>query len=111
MLIIDNELHGETLAYRIQEVANALGIEPHEYERDLVVWTLRGKRKSLDDIAAELLQLEPGAFELVVWDSKYRVERPGTAENSNDDEKEFLQRRRRNRKSHTRRSGAHSPCE
>lgn len=89
VLIIDNELHRETLVYRIREVANALGLDPRDYESQLVVWCLRGKRMTVDDIAAELLQFKPGEYSLILWDSKYRVQRPGTAENSNDDQRDL----------------------
>jgi hypothetical protein len=82
-LLIDNELHPETIAYRIQESANALTIHPDQYESDLEVWSLRGRLRSLADLANELEQIEPGEFDLIVWDSKYRFGNAGGDENSN----------------------------
>ena len=89
MLLIDNELHRETLAYRIREVANAAGIYESEYASDLEIWSLRGQHKGLNELVDELVLIEPGQFSLIIWDSKYRISRPGASENSNDDETAF----------------------
>jgi hypothetical protein len=82
-LLIDNELHRPTLAYRIHEVANAMGLHPADYQNDLVVISLRGKLRSLRDLADELRPLKPGEYKAIALDSKYRFATTGVSESDN----------------------------
>ena len=82
-LLIDNELHRPTLAYRINEVAIAMGLKPADYQNDLVVISLRGKLRSLRDLADDLRQIEPGEYKAIALDSKYRFATPGVSESDN----------------------------
>jgi len=83
VLIIDCELHRQTLARRIHAVAKALGILQHEYRGKLKVISLRGRLR-------DLYQLEPvfrgilfGEFSLIIPDPLFRLYPPGTNENDN----------------------------
>jgi len=85
VLIVDNELHSETIAHRIPKVAEALGITLDEYADDLFVQSLRGQLRDINGLGRLLLQFEPGQFKLIVVDAFYRTLPKGTDENSNAD--------------------------
>jgi hypothetical protein len=89
VLIIDNELHASTLAHRIPTVGDAMGIPRDEYENDLEVWPLRGRLRSLSDLATEFDALDPGTFSMIVLDAKYRFAAAGVSENENAAEAQF----------------------
>jgi hypothetical protein len=92
VLIIDNELHAETLSHRIPLVADAVGIDRNEYESDLDVWTLRGNLRSLNEVAFELERLDPQTYGLIIFDAKYRFAIAGSSENDNAAEAQFYNR-------------------
>lgn len=83
VLLIDNELHPETLAYRIPKVADAMGIPLDAVDRDFEVWPLRGNLRSLPELAAEFDKIEPGEFKAIILDAKYRFAAEGVSENDN----------------------------
>ena len=85
VLIIDNELHEDTMASRIPTVAEALGILPSEYGDRLIVDNLRGRLTSLSGMGDYFAALEPGRFKIVVLDAWYRFMEKGVDENSNAD--------------------------
>lgn len=73
VLIIDNELHGETSAHRIPKVAEARGIPFEEYADHLCVENLRGQLRDVYGLGRYFAALEPGRFRLVVIDAFYRA--------------------------------------
>ena len=89
-MLVDNELHPETVAHRIPLVASAMGINRDEYEHDLIIKTLRGNLRSFGDVVCELRDgiesdgEEPGHVSLFAFDAKYRFQTPGISENEND---------------------------
>ncbi|RMF21474.1 MAG: hypothetical protein D6760_09385 [Deltaproteobacteria bacterium] len=83
VLIIDNELHAETLAHRIPQVAAALGIGMDEIAETLCVQSLRGQLRDIFAMGAYFESLEPGRFTLVVLDAFYRFMPVGGDENDN----------------------------
>lgn len=93
VLIIDNELHPETLSSRIPVVAEAMGVDPFgSYDAhldELEVWPLRGDLRSLNELLYEFEQLERGEFKLIVFDAKYRFATEGQSENDNAQEARF----------------------
>lgn len=89
VLLLDNELHPDLLAYRIRTVGDAMGIPAGEYEHGLEIWPMRGKGRDINDLAAELAGIQRGEFSLIVWDSKYRFAPKGKSENDNQDEREI----------------------
>ena len=85
VLLVDNELHPETLADRIPRVAMAMGLEPDQYQDQVEVISLRGKLMDLKALSFELMHLQPGEFDLIVLDAWYRLQPAGTDENANGD--------------------------
>lgn len=86
VLLIDNELHDETLSYRIQKVADALGIDQSEYDDEMDAVTLRGQLTDIYGLGPRLLdRLDAGTYRLIVLDALYRALPPDVSENSNAD--------------------------
>ena len=85
VLIIDNELHPETIAHHLRAVANANGVEVSGDDRAISLWPLRGRLQSVYQIAEVLKERERGEFSFIIFDAFYRVLPPGTDENSNAD--------------------------
>jgi hypothetical protein len=81
VLIIDNELHAETLASRLWRISVAMQIENSQHSKDIDVLTLRGRQC---DIAELDIHLDPMAdYALIVVDALYRTLPSGTSENDN----------------------------
>ena len=84
VLLIDNELHGQTIAYRIGKVAEALELLPSDYAEFLHVVPLRGCLTDIIGLGPRLLdRIEPHTYRLIVLDALYRAIPAGTDENSN----------------------------
>jgi hypothetical protein len=85
VLVLDNELHPETLAKRYRTVLSARGLLLDQVADDLQVVSLRGRLQNVHQLAAYLLTLEPGEFGAVVIDAMYRALPVGCDENKNSD--------------------------
>lgn len=83
VLIVDNELHPETSAARIPKVADARGIPWDDFADRVFVENLRGRLKSLPELAPYFQALEPGRFSLIVLDALYRLLPSEASENDN----------------------------
>ncbi|RMF73505.1 MAG: hypothetical protein D6738_08585 [Acidobacteria bacterium] len=83
VLIIDNELHGETSAHRIPRVAAARKIGMDEIARALWIENLRGRLQDIFSLGPYFESLEPGRFGLIVLDAFYRFMPRGGDENDN----------------------------
>jgi hypothetical protein len=83
VLVIDNELHGETLSDRLRRVAEARGIDPALVRDRVAVWSLRGKLKDISALGRFFRRLERGAYDLVVIDALFRALPEGVSENDN----------------------------
>jgi hypothetical protein len=83
VLIIDNELHPETTAFRVRTVLEAHGISMSEVGKYIDVVNLRGRLMDLQAIGKHLMTLEPGHYQLVIVDAWYRAIPAGTDENDN----------------------------
>ncbi|MBL9118590.1 MAG: AAA family ATPase [Phycisphaerae bacterium] len=82
-LLVDNELHEETLASRLRELADANGIDLDETRDFLHVLSLRGAQVGRDplwEIEDASKSVRPG---LIVVDALYRALPVGTDENDN----------------------------
>ncbi|MSR59069.1 MAG: AAA family ATPase [Planctomycetaceae bacterium] len=88
-LLIDNELHQPTLASRLRTVAEAMGVPADEYADRIDVLSLRGNLRSIFELGAELKDVKPGDYKLIVLDAKYRALGVDAEENSNSDETRF----------------------
>jgi len=83
VLILDNELHRETIAHRIPKVAEARGIPLSDVADRLFVEPLRGRLMDLDSAREYFEALEAGRFKIIILDAWYRFWPPGTDENDN----------------------------
>lgn len=83
VLIIDNELHGETSANRIPKVAAARRIPLEDVGRRLFVQNLRGQLLDIFSLGAYFRSLERGRFKVIILDAFYRFMPVDTDENDN----------------------------
>lgn len=82
VLIIDAELHHETLAHRLEQVANHSEAGPDALA-GVEVWPLRGKRIDIDWVQRRL-EADERRYGLIVVDALYRFMPLGSEENSNE---------------------------
>lgn len=85
VLLIDNELHPETLANRIPKIAMALGILSDEWRNNFDVVTLRGRQCDIEGLDLFFRDIAPGTYRAIVLDALYRFWPEGCDENSNSD--------------------------
>ncbi len=84
VLLLDNELHGETLAKRILVVADALGISLADLGDRLSIVSLRGKSKDLATLKRTFDNIKPGEYAMIAIDALYRALPRDCEENSNE---------------------------
>ncbi len=82
-LLVDNELHPETAAHRIPNVARAMGLNLAEVGDLLRIESCRGRLMDLHELGRRLVAYGPNTFKLVVLDAFYRFLPAGTDENDN----------------------------
>jgi hypothetical protein len=82
VLLIDNELHKETLAYRLKAVAEAMGLSDDDWVEDLDVWPLRGRLLDLFELRTDL-ETVAGQYQAVGIDALYRMLPEDWSENDN----------------------------
>ena len=85
VLLLDNELHTQTLSKRIRMVAEAMGILRDEYADWLAIEPLRGKRATMDQLVGYAKAVGPSKFGVICIDAFYRTMPEGFDENSNAD--------------------------
>ncbi len=78
IMLIDGELHRETLADRLRTTKHLLGVGDWYIGDHLSTCALRGKGLTIDDLA-----LVGPPFDLIIIDPLYRFLPPGVEENSN----------------------------
>jgi hypothetical protein len=83
VLLVDNELHRSTLARRIPTVAKALGVELDKYRDRFDVMPLRGKLRTIENLASDLAAVRPGTYSAIILDAKYRFALGSADENDN----------------------------
>lgn len=83
VLIIDNELHPETLASRLKEIAKSRQIDVNRFKDAIHVVTLRGLSVDIHALGSRLASIQPGDYALVIIDALYRMLPEGTSENDN----------------------------
>ncbi len=83
VLLIDGELHRETLAYRLHRVQHALGVSDSDMG-SLDVWPVRGLRVDIHQVAALLSNVPAGTYRLIILDALYRFLPTDAEENSNE---------------------------
>ncbi|NUQ47467.1 MAG: bifunctional DNA primase/polymerase [Phycisphaerae bacterium] len=83
VLILDNELHGETSANRVPRVAEARGIPADLYADRLFVVNLRGQLRDLFSMEPFFQSIERDRFRVVILDAFYRFMPRDMDENDN----------------------------
>ncbi len=83
VLIIDNELHRETISDRILKVCEARGVPFEEVADMLFVNSLRGRSQSINDLKADLEGIKGQNISLIIIDAFYRSIPRGVVENDN----------------------------
>lgn len=83
VLLIDGELHCETLARRLRTTQSTLAV-PDSDMASLQVWPVRGQRLTIDGIAAALDHVPPGEYRLIIIDALYRFLPLDGEENANE---------------------------
>lgn len=83
VLLIDNELHPETLADRMPKVMAARGLDMATVGRNIFVESLRGQLRDLPGMESYFRGIAPGRFALVICDAFYRFLPGGMDENDN----------------------------
>jgi hypothetical protein len=83
VLIIDNELHPETLADRLYRISVEMQIDYREFKDFVDVIPVRGLGLHIHAIENRLEEIEPGSYTLAILDALYRTLPEGTSENDN----------------------------
>lgn len=83
VLIIDNELHGETFAARLQAVCREIGNGAKLTDIDSMLLRGVSDRSDIFGIASRLAKVKPGRYRLIAIDALYRALPAGTSESDN----------------------------
>jgi hypothetical protein len=83
VLIIDNELHPETLANRMYRIAMEMMIDVSIYGPSIDVIPLRGENMDINMLENRLEAIKPGYYTLAILDALYRTLPAGISENDN----------------------------
>ena len=88
VLILDNELHQETLSYRIKRCLDAQGLTAADVKDSIDAVCLRsqGKLPDLLELRAFFASIAPQTYSIVIIDSLYRTIPRDFEENSNSDQ-------------------------
>jgi len=89
VLLLDNELHDETIQNRTAAVAREMKLKPSDTQCRFDYIPLRGEAVSISELQEILSKYHPGDLTMIVLDAKYRFFGNGKQENSNDDQTEF----------------------
>jgi len=85
VLLIDNELHDRTLAFRIKSVARAMGLSASDYHDSYDAKCLRGDVQDIFSIGPLINSLPRDWYSLIVIDAWYRMIPEGVSENGNSE--------------------------
>ena len=85
VLLIDVELHPETLENRLHDVARQMRVTAEQCRERLDVMSLRGEWATLDDVEATVEAQPAGTWSVIALDAFYRFIPPGMRENENAD--------------------------
>lgn len=84
VLLLDNELHRETLASRVAAVAAAKGLSPSDYHGWLEIDCLRGRTADITCMDRYVLAQAGRGISLLILDALYRFWPPRISENDNN---------------------------
>ena len=83
VLIIDNELHPNTTAYRFRSMLAKLGIPRGAVNPFLHIENQRGMLETIQSLSAQIEELRKEDYKLIIIDAFYRAVPQGTNENDN----------------------------
>lgn len=83
VLIVDFELHPETIARRIPKVAEKMGVPLADIENSIDVLCMRGRLRDIFALEQLFKTIEHGKYALVILDALYRILPPNASENDN----------------------------
>lgn len=85
VLIIDNELHPDTLSYRLRVVAEAYGVLPERAAQLIDFLLIRDEDRliDLDELESYIVDILPRTYAVVIMDAFYRFYPAKFDENSN----------------------------
>ncbi len=83
VLLIDNELHGETSAHRLRTLAESVNVPLNHDLAPVDTVNLRGRLMDLVTLGDHLLRIPAGTYQLIVLDAFYRTLPKDADENSN----------------------------
>ena len=83
VLIIDNELHPNTTAYRFRSMLAKLGIPRSAVNPFLHIENQRGMLETIQSLSAQIEELKKEDYKLIIIDAFYRAVPQGTNENDN----------------------------
>lgn len=83
VLLIDNELHPETISNRMPKVMEARGLDLATVGKNIFAESLRGQLRDLPGMEGYFRGIEPGRFALIICDAFYRFLPGGMDENDN----------------------------
>lgn len=83
VLILDNELHGETSANRVPAVAQSRHIDLCEIAQSLYIENMRGRLIDTFQLENYFNYIQPRQFKLIIMDAFYRFMPSDTDENDN----------------------------
>ena len=89
VLLIDNELHPETIASRFRTMRDATSTPQGMLKDNFDVLNLRGKQKDIKALAEIITSVPKGYYSLIAMDAMYRFWMKGSDENSNADVTQF----------------------
>ena len=90
VVLLDNELHPETLENRLFEIGRAMELGPDHVKHPFSYLSLRGNWRDFDGVAKICkARYKRGEISLFCLDAKYRFFVNGLEENSNEDQAEF----------------------
>lgn len=81
-LVVDNELHRETLSQRYRNTREAMKV-PHERRGMLEFMPLRGIPCDIARLRESLKHVEPGTYSAIILDAFYKLIPHGVSENDN----------------------------
>lgn len=74
VLYLDFELHRETMARRLRDVAGASGIFADELHGQLAIESLRGRVTDIEGFRHYMMEVREQGFGLIIIDAKYRLQ-------------------------------------
>jgi hypothetical protein len=83
VMIIDAELHEETLADRLAKTAEAMGVEIGSLSRNLLIRPRRGRCTPITDWSSDVVAIKASCPDVVILDALYRFMPSNFDENSN----------------------------